>query len=780
MTNKKWKFKVGAHFICKNEEPVIDRMLTSMKGMWDVAVMCDTGSTDKTIEIAETHGCIIEHFNWIDDFGAARNYSLQKLYEHCPDVDAIMWADLDDVIMSPDDVIKFRELIDQFMEQPQYDCINMPYIYSHDKSCVGNEGIANFRYYRLRVFKRNSGCYWKCRVHEYIESNPEKHLNIDTVTFHHYRDETKGTINTARNRRILQKVWEEASEAEKPRYTFYLAKEFTYAGMYDEAIEKFKSYLPIANWMPEKIRSLYELGECYYHKKDFEEATKWAFEAIRADNRYAEPYILLCRMAYDKQDWNMAIAWASIIPFLGKPTTMFFDYLPSHTYLPYDYMQAAYHYLGNNDKARECLDKCMSYKPHERRYLNNWSIFHDEVEKIGIIIPTLNRKERLTNCLKHIKENAFVKNYEIFIGVDGNEEYFKELNEELKEETNVTVILFGSEYDSKDVHEDGTDDRVDPVTVNRVGVPTIVEDLVDQAKLSGCKYVTYLGDDTEPLAGFLVYAWKACEGKNLVAYNDKVWNGQIACHWFAPIDLRDKLGGFFFYKGYNHTGCDNELTDKANKKGLYAFADKAYVDHIHYIKNICSDKNKVAEEDDCYKIAWDGDKVRRDRELLKLRESNNYIADTTEIKINIGSGHANREGFITLDKYEKADIKADIFEEGLFKDNSIDYILSEHVLEHFSSDDGKKFAKICYSALKSGGKLEISVPDIGKIDQVTDQNYRLKVLYGWREHGEGMFHLFGYNILTLQELLKTQGFKVESLVEEYTYDAPSLRIIVIK
>ena len=45
--------------------------------MWEQIVV-DTGSTDRTVEIAERMGAKIYHFTWIDDFAAAKNYAIQK------------------------------------------------------------------------------------------------------------------------------------------------------------------------------------------------------------------------------------------------------------------------------------------------------------------------------------------------------------------------------------------------------------------------------------------------------------------------------------------------------------------------------------------------------------------------------------------------------------------------------------------------------------------------------------------------------------------------------
>jgi glycosyltransferase involved in cell wall biosynthesis len=71
------KHTVSLCMIVKNEEKYLDRCLKSVQGKVDEIIIVDTGSTDKTIEIAEKYGSIVKHFIWINDFAAARNYSIE-------------------------------------------------------------------------------------------------------------------------------------------------------------------------------------------------------------------------------------------------------------------------------------------------------------------------------------------------------------------------------------------------------------------------------------------------------------------------------------------------------------------------------------------------------------------------------------------------------------------------------------------------------------------------------------------------------------------------------
>ncbi|WP_017935765.1 glycosyltransferase [Nocardioides sp. Iso805N] len=101
----KRRYPISVAMIVRDEEAVIGRCLASLQGLVEEIVVVDTGSTDRTIEIARSYGATIHHFDWIDDFGAARAYSLEQTthpWRLC--IDADEWiADRDAA----------RELLDQ-------------------------------------------------------------------------------------------------------------------------------------------------------------------------------------------------------------------------------------------------------------------------------------------------------------------------------------------------------------------------------------------------------------------------------------------------------------------------------------------------------------------------------------------------------------------------------------------------------------------------------------------------------------------------------------------
>lgn len=83
--------------IVKNEENTLSRCLESVKDIVDEIILVDTGSTDSTVEIAESYGAKIFFYKWDNSFANARNYSLSKASK-----DWILIMDADDELVKED------------------------------------------------------------------------------------------------------------------------------------------------------------------------------------------------------------------------------------------------------------------------------------------------------------------------------------------------------------------------------------------------------------------------------------------------------------------------------------------------------------------------------------------------------------------------------------------------------------------------------------------------------------------------------------------------------
>jgi glycosyltransferase involved in cell wall biosynthesis len=70
--------KLSLAMIVKNEARCLPRCLGSVQKIADEIIIVDTGSTDRTVDIAGESGATIFHFDWCDDFSAARNFALAQ------------------------------------------------------------------------------------------------------------------------------------------------------------------------------------------------------------------------------------------------------------------------------------------------------------------------------------------------------------------------------------------------------------------------------------------------------------------------------------------------------------------------------------------------------------------------------------------------------------------------------------------------------------------------------------------------------------------------------
>ena len=144
------------------------------------------------------------------------------------------------------------------------------------------------------------------------------------------------------------------------------------------------------------------------------------------------------------------------------------------------------------------------------------------------------------------------------------------------------------------------------------------------------------------------------------------------------------------------------------------------------------------------------------------------------MKLHLGCGNYHIPGWINCDIYPPADKYFDIVQPMPFEDNSVDFIYSEHFLEHISVKEAKEFLLECVRILKVGGILRLSTPDL----DVLVMDYVNKKLDRWdadKWHpetpcqlmNEGMRswgHQFIYDEPELLALFKSLHLKAERQV----------------
>ena len=104
-------YSVALAMIVRNESASLQRCLDSVRAFTDTLIVIDTGSTDETVQIALAAGARVEHFTWIDDFAAARNFALATA-----NADWNVILDADELIADGgDSLASLRKLVPDFV-----------------------------------------------------------------------------------------------------------------------------------------------------------------------------------------------------------------------------------------------------------------------------------------------------------------------------------------------------------------------------------------------------------------------------------------------------------------------------------------------------------------------------------------------------------------------------------------------------------------------------------------------------------------------------------------
>ena len=374
--------KLCLNMIVKNESKIIRRLIESVVDVIDCYCICDTGSTDNTVEIIETFfaekgvpGKIPkEPFR---DFGYNRSYALKQC--ETMDADYILLLDADMIFelgrgVSPAD----------FKRGLTHDVYHM------------FQGTDAFYYKNSRIVKNRRGMsYWGV-THEYVKSPDGSSYSLIEKSRAFINDIGDGGSKAdkfERDIRLLKKGLEE--NPGNDRYTFYLANSYRDHGDKDLAIETYKKRIELGGWFEEVWHSYYNIGKCYKSKGDMVSAIYWWMEGYqffpkRVENLYEIiTHYRQCgknQLAY--MFYTMALKQMLLNP---KPDYLF---LQSDVYeykLDYEFSIIGYYCnVDNYDMTRICM-KVLGCKLTEngvaRNVLSNYKFYSKKLADKQVASP---------------------------------------------------------------------------------------------------------------------------------------------------------------------------------------------------------------------------------------------------------------------------------------------------------------------------------------------------------------------------------------------------------
>lgn len=258
---------ISACLIVKNEEDLLSRCLESISEA-DEIVICDTGSEDNTVEIAESYGARVIYFPWCDDFATARNF----VKAHAS-FDWILSIDADE-FLEPGGMDKIRKAIDSCDE----DSINI-----YMKAEVGYA-----QHHLPRIFRKE--CEWVGKVHEVLKFPSSTYCDAKITYGYSPAHDKDPDIDM----RILESIEEPTS-----RDLYYLAREYYYRQRWEDAVDMIEQkYLPIANWMPERADAWLMMARCLWNMSRGDEARTACLQAINNNAHFKEALVFMGEISW--------------------------------------------------------------------------------------------------------------------------------------------------------------------------------------------------------------------------------------------------------------------------------------------------------------------------------------------------------------------------------------------------------------------------------------------------------------------------------------------------
>jgi len=334
--------------IVKNEIRYLAKCLNSVKAVVDEMIVVDTGSTDRTKDIAEVFGAQLYDFPWTGDFSEARNYSLAQASG-----DWILVLDGDEVI-SRQDLAELRSLVARPNATPlAYSFVTRNYLHAvHNIGWIANDGVYSEEEAgsgwvgstKVRMFSRDRRIRFTNPVHELLEPSLKKtgvKIRESSVPIHHYGkldmdfDISKGQEYYLLGKKKLEEKGNDLDAIQE------LAIQAAGLGKHEEARDLWQQAL---NIQPDMLLAHINIANTYLNMNNFGEALTSAkrAHALRPDIREVVCNYAVCEMYAGDIERSVEV----LETFIGKDK----EYPMAFVML-----LAAYFASGRKDKGSELL-----------------------------------------------------------------------------------------------------------------------------------------------------------------------------------------------------------------------------------------------------------------------------------------------------------------------------------------------------------------------------------------------------------------------------------------
>lgn len=351
----------------RNESRIIERCIRSAAAAATAICLCDTGSTDNTIEVALATAASLQkpikvyQHEW-KNFGHNRTLSFQACQDYCQALGKSLASTyalaIDGDMVLQGDTGKIKSLTDTGYYLLQK---------------AGNLEYKNMRFLRLDY-------PWTCKgaTHEYWDGTC-RNEEVAGIWIDDRNDGGCKANKFPRDEKLLLEDLE--ADPINPRTHFYLAQTYRCMGEREQAIEWYKKRTELGGWYEEVWYSMFQICKLYLEKGQPEDAEYWAEKAHKYNSYRAEAYYLMCKHFREVgKHWKAMHYYIESKKITKPPVALFvetdvYDYL-----LDFEYTCIQY-YVSNQRQVG--LHKSIDYYnypigPHRNVVYNNMEFYVEQ------------------------------------------------------------------------------------------------------------------------------------------------------------------------------------------------------------------------------------------------------------------------------------------------------------------------------------------------------------------------------------------------------------------
>lgn len=259
---------------------MLPRVMESIQGI-DEIIYCDTGSQDKSVEVAKRYTDKIFFFQWNDSFADARNFAKYHATE-----DWILSIDCDEVLH---DLGAVRMAV-QMAENVG--------ILAVDCKLIAEDNGQYFMFPRL--FKNSPQIWWEGAIHNHLSVAGTTIGNV--MITHGYSPAHR--LDPDRALRILKR---EVELYHRPREMFYLAREYYYRKDYEKTLRLLGQYVQQSKFLMEKAEAFFMMSKVYWELRMANDARDACVQALIINPHFKEAVLFMATLAgdgYGNEDWQ--------------------------------------------------------------------------------------------------------------------------------------------------------------------------------------------------------------------------------------------------------------------------------------------------------------------------------------------------------------------------------------------------------------------------------------------------------------------------------------------